>query len=438
MNIDRHLETELPRILEELGAGRPPGYGARIIDRTSRIRQRPAWTFAAQWLPAGITRHRDTDLGRNVRLVAVVALLLALLALAAIGVGSRRPVLPPPFGPAHNGAIIYDDAGDIVLGDPRTGNTRAIVTGPAIDSQPQFSPDGSMISFVRAVNPGASAATDILVARADGADARVITAAPLAGTPDFMLWSPDSTSITLAITATHQMLSFDVAGPSSGSSIDPAGLTVEIPWAFAPPDGHQILFRGTSVDGRTIGLYVMNPDGSGLRALIGPYFSRSEASLGLDLLDATWSPDGTHVAFQKASPDGSSMDMWLMDADGSHQRMIGNRPGDTYNGWGSWSPDGTRIVFQHATGTRSVTGYDEYDNRVVRLADDSVVDTGPVLDADSDSTWSPDGTQILVLFSSGQKQMLLDANGGPSIGLPWAQAYAFWPGSVGGHWQRTP
>ena len=81
---------------------------------------------------------------------------LIVLALLRRGWPSRtsaraRPEVPPPFGPARNGQIVFAANGDIYTGDPIAGTNRAIVTGPEMDGNPRFSRDGTRVAFMRQV-----------------------------------------------------------------------------------------------------------------------------------------------------------------------------------------------------------------------------------------------------------------------------------------------
>ena len=98
---------------------------------------------------------------------------LALVAAGLIAGGREQPRLPPVVGPAGTGLVAYSSDGDIFVGDPVTGTSTAIVTGPSIDTRPIFSPDGLRIAFLRARSE-----TDmsVVVIRSDGTDERVIVA----------------------------------------------------------------------------------------------------------------------------------------------------------------------------------------------------------------------------------------------------------------------
>ena len=81
------------------------------------------------------------------RLMPVI-LLTALLLSALIGfalIAGTRDTTPP----SGDGLIAYESGGDIYVGDPTTGATTAVVTGPDVEGDPIFSPDGSRIAFYR-------------------------------------------------------------------------------------------------------------------------------------------------------------------------------------------------------------------------------------------------------------------------------------------------
>ena len=56
---------------------------------------------------------------------------------------------------------------------------------------------------------------------------------------------------------------------------------------------------------------------------------------------AAWSPDGKRIAF--ASDRAGTKDIYVMNADGTHQRAVVASPGDEWSP--TWSPDGTRLAF---------------------------------------------------------------------------------------------
>lgn len=108
-------------------------------------------------------------------------------------------------------------------------------------------------------------------------------------------------------------------------------------WLRWSPDGSAILYTTTSHPGT---LAVVHPDGTGYRQLAG----MSSA----DLLYAEWSPDGRQIAFVRQTT--SCEQLWVMDADGSHQQRLNVAASACRI---QWSPDGRDILFM---GTPSPSG----------------------------------------------------------------------------------
>ena len=120
-------------------------------------------------------------------------------------------------------------------------------------------------------------------------------------------------------------------------------------------------------DGDSLDIFVMNPDGSGQTNLTrnaGPGWDSSPA----------WSFDGSQIAFV-SSRDGDSK-IWVMNADGSEPRnlnVLGSEP--------TWSPDGSRIA------------YTDHLSLWVVSADGS--DRTYLAEWGWEPNWSPDGSTIV-------------------------------------------
>jgi Tol biopolymer transport system component len=92
--------------------------------------------------------------------------------------------------------------------------------------------------------------------------------------------------------------------------------------ASQPPDGDY-----------SYNIYVINPDGTGLKKLTNdPVFNEETPA---------WSPDGTKIAF--VWNHNYISDIYVMNADGTGLKQLTNDPG--YNLEPVWSPDGTKIAY---------------------------------------------------------------------------------------------
>jgi hypothetical protein len=116
--------------LHEYSAHRVPAHLDVVLRETSVRRQRPAWSILERWLPVDLTSRASTlappRLGRA---IVIALLILAFVALAIVAVGSRQHRVPPPFGPARNGALLASADGDIFSVDPGVCCVDALITG---------------------------------------------------------------------------------------------------------------------------------------------------------------------------------------------------------------------------------------------------------------------------------------------------------------------
>jgi Tol biopolymer transport system component len=347
-------------------------------------------------------------------LLVVAALAVALGALILF-VGSQ-PRVPPPFGIARNGPIVYDAAdGDIHAFDPLTGQTQVIVGGPEHDLAPYFSHSGTQFLFARETGPSKHA---VYVANADGTSPRALTE------PIFLLtgsaWSPDDRRLAIVSDAgskatiriasidgaTDEILDFGTAG-----DVAPVGAFGDV-WVQWRPNGRELVFKGMTVDsGSTMyGLYMVGVDGSGLRPIVPPSDHNEQWQLPV------LSPDGTKVAWALWDGDGIGR-IRVVDVDTGVVRVPffeGLSTGD----WApAWSPDGQRLVFN-----RLVSGGQE--GLVVAAAGGGpVVEIGPRFPAYSGGArveFSPDGTTIIATYRQegvAGEVHLLDAAGGSDRSL---------------------
>src|SRR5688572_24646588 len=117
------LERRLPDLMAELSPPRVPDYFDDMLQVTARTRQRPTWASLERWLPMDITaRPAPFGLPTWRPLLAMLVIVALLVAAGAVLLAGSKRELPPLFGLAGNGAVIYStDAGDILSLDPATG-----------------------------------------------------------------------------------------------------------------------------------------------------------------------------------------------------------------------------------------------------------------------------------------------------------------------------
>jgi len=175
MTTDSMLDRRLHELMAELAA---PGDQSAAIDHvlsvTRELRPEPRWRVLLKERPMRtesvlVAGRPPLRLGFVFAVIALIALLAASIAVGAYLL--RQPAVPPAYGPAGNGVIAYAEAGDIFTTDAAGANRTAITTGPAVDSRPVFSRDGTRVAFLRKENM----TTRLIVANADGTGIHAIS-----------------------------------------------------------------------------------------------------------------------------------------------------------------------------------------------------------------------------------------------------------------------
>jgi len=138
-------------------------------------------------------------------------------------------------------------------------------------------------------------------------------------------------------------------------------------------------------------IFTINPDGSDVKQLthLGPDNSANWPA---------WSADGKQIVFNEFPPPDGKAEIWLMDADGGHQRRVlaeryfdENRP--------SLSPDGSKVVFGRCK--RLVGDGDTCAIHTVNLDGSGLTRIVPYHFDDSQRSpmFSPDGRTIAFIIS---------------------------------------
>ena len=366
---------------DQAGRG-APDYLDEILVRTTRTRQRPAWSSLERWLPVQMTfTGRLAPIPRLAWLFALLLMVaLVAVALIAIGVGQRRL---PHFGAAANGQFAFMDGPSMKVAGADGTNVRTAVVLPDGAVHLTFSPDGSRLAYGTT-----GAVSSIVVADADGSHPVVVAAGAAVASDAPFAWSPDSRRIafTMALIA-DKIGTIDVVdadGSHLRQLID--GGAAEATDRYSPawsPDGQWIAYFASATNGYVV-LNVIHPDGTGEHSL-------STTPANPDLGQLAWSPDPaqSRIAF----PGSSYVDVF--DLTSATETSVGA------GFWPTWSPDG-RTVSWWSDGTNLVSFADLVANRatpkmIFPIVGGSSCQEHPDLAGKAicgPAEWSPDGLWI--------------------------------------------
>ena len=158
-------------------------------------------------------------------------------------------------------------------------------------------------------------------------------------------------------------------------------------WPTWSHDGSQIAFMGEVVDENAFAIYVMDADGSHQRRVTPP---------GLNYACVDWSPDDTQLVMCGGEGDYQFvlLDIYTINVDGTGLRQLTRYRGKDYEA--QWSPDGQYIAFSSARGNPADDDYtNDYGQLYVMRTDGS--DLRQLTDGEGVNfapAWSPDGKLI--------------------------------------------
>jgi len=290
--------------------------------------------------PVGIYRAVVTRGGNPAREVSSVRgrgflLFAAAVGLAVAGVRGEAG----PGGPGRIAFVSTRDGPDQIYVMNGDGSHAVRLTAPPGEyGAPSFSADGRRIAFVAVYNN----APQIFLMNADGSQVTRLTNPPgQNGAPAF---SPDGRRIAFISNREGghtQVYVMDVDGSRA------VRLTNYTEGSFNPtfsPDGRKIAFEAN--ERPTTQIYAMDADGRHAVPLTAPPRPKHTPA---------FSPDGRRIAFVCQPESGGSVQICLMDADGSHVTLVtdwpeGQRIVTNANMSPHFSPDGRKIAFTSMRG----------------------------------------------------------------------------------------
>jgi Tol biopolymer transport system component len=290
-----------------------------------------------------------------------------------------------------------------IFGVDGDGSNLARVYDPGTDFNsrlfPRWSPDRSRIAF----GHNASGANNLWVMSAAGDVVRQVVNDISAFYPKwspngthlgFLCLSGLQEDNCLIPNATGPITSIPINSYTNISSLAPANWRNGRGTAMWDPqtDG-RLVFARDSTGAETISkFFTANYDGSNIQALSAPLDAGNGPLQVVGPMD--WSSDGSDMVFAAIDLQ-SYWNLYIMNSDGSNLRALTN--GAFYDDAPMFSPDGTQILFG-----RQETANFTYDLWIINsdgTNEHQITDEAVIQDFDLDALgydWSPDGTQIVL------------------------------------------
>jgi Tol biopolymer transport system component len=213
--------------------------------------------------------------------------------------------------------------------------------------------------------------------------------------------SPDQSTIIMDLQGTLWSIPFK-GGPAKQLT-DPL---LEPARPDFSPKGDAVVFQAYS--GGTFHIWVMKPDGTGVRQLTTGHG---------DDRDPRFSPDGAKIAFSSDRAFQGSYDIWVLDVATGQLTQWTSGAADEYEP--SWSPDGSEIAFISGVGANGTTIQAMKAGGAART-----LQTAPPGARFNSPSWSPKGDKVAYIqFADGKSRLMIS---GERIGAG-DDAFPFFP-----------
>jgi Tol biopolymer transport system component len=222
-------------------------------------------------------------------------------------------------GPADAGGV-----GEIWLMNFDGSNPHLLLAEEGfVEQRPSFSPDGTRVVFGRCdLSLGEGDSCGIFTIGSDGHGLKTIVPTELGDTDRSPMYSPDGKTIAFIISPDEHggfngvTYLVDSDGSNRRRITPPSPCLIRPDWS---PDGTEITLFAHLCNPQNEDIAVMNADGTNVRYIT---HNGTDFFNGPHDRNPAWSPQGDFIVFERNSPDFSSSDIYLIKPDGSGLKAL--------------------------------------------------------------------------------------------------------------------